>query len=63
MFWSPVVPVGFITEELKKIDTLECIINNEYSKKIDILKEIAKKATHDVGNPFFRVLQILEHLK
>ena len=63
MFWSPVVPEGHITSELKKIDGLELVINEEYAQYIDELKEKAKKKTNDEGNPFFRMLQILEHLR
>jgi len=63
MFWSPVVPKGYITEELEKIDGLDLIINNRYAQRIDELREKAKELTNDVGNPFFRMLQILEHLR
>jgi len=63
MFWSPVVPKGYITKELKKIDGLELIINKKYAQYIDELREKAKELTNDVGNPFFRMLQILEHLR
>ncbi len=30
---------------------------------IDELQQKAKKMENDTGNPFFRVLQILEHLR
>jgi len=63
MFWSPVVPKGYITSELEKIDGLELVINEKYTQYIDELREKAKELTNDVGNPFFRMLQILEHLK
>ncbi len=63
MFWSPVVPVGFITENLLKIDGLELVINGEYKTRIEILRNLARKTTHDTRNPFFRMLQILEHLR
>ena len=63
MFWSPVVSKGYITGELEKIEGLETIINEEYTRCIDELKVKAKELTNDFGNPFFRVLQILEHLK
>lgn len=63
MFWSPVVPKGYITSELEKIDGLELVINRKYTQCIDELKEKAKKKTNDEGNPFFRMLQILEHLR
>ena len=63
MFWSPVVPNGYLTDELSKIETLELVLNKDYTSKITTLRQEAKEATNDVGNPFFRILQILEHLK
>jgi len=63
MFWSPVVPKGYITEELEKIDGLELVINKKYAQCIDELRLKAKELTNDLGNPFFRILQILEHLR
>lgn len=63
MFWSPVVPKGYITQELKKLSGLELIINEEYSARVNELRQYAKKMANDTGNPFFRVLQILEHLR
>jgi len=63
MFWSPVVPKGYITKELEKIDGLELVINKKYAQCIDELRIKAKELTNDVGNPFFRMLQILEHLR
>ena len=63
MFWSPVVPKGYIIKELEKIDGLELVINKKYAQCIDELRIKAKELTNDVGNPFFRMLQILEHLR
>ena len=63
MFWSPIVPNGYLTRELEKISGLELIINKRYTQHIEELRESAKKLTNDVGNPFFRMLQILERLK
>jgi len=63
MFWSPVVPVGYLTEHLEKIKGLELIINRSYAECMDELRSFAKQKTNDEGNPFFRVLQILEHLR
>jgi len=63
MFWSPVVPKGYITTELARIDGLELIVNGTYAKCVDELRAIAKNTTNDMGNPFFRTLQILEHLR
>ena len=65
MFWSPVVPVGYITrelEKLEKIERLELIINQKYTECIEELKEEAK-STHATANPAFRLLQILQHMK
>ena len=63
MFWSPVVHKGYITSELEKIDGLELVINEKYTQYIDELRKKAKELTNDVGNPFFRMLQILERLR
>ncbi len=63
MFWSPVVPVGYITEHLNQIESLEAIINGEYKRCIEQLRLLAKNTTHDVNNPFFRTLQIMEHMR
>ena len=63
MFWSPVVPVGYITEHFNQMDSLEVIINGEYKRRIEELRLLAKNTTHDVNNPFFRTLQIMEHMR
>ncbi len=63
MFWSPVVPVGYITKHLAEIEGLELVINGEYKKRIEQLRLLAKKTTHDARNPFFRMLQIIEHMR
>ncbi len=63
MFWSPVVPEGKITKGLKEISNLELIINEEYTKKVDMLMEVADKTISDIGNPFFRTLQLLQKLR
>lgn len=63
MFWSPVVPRGYLTENLARIEGLELVINANYKKCIEELRELARYTTHDTRNPFFRMLQILEHMK
>jgi hypothetical protein len=63
MFWSPVVPVGFITESLSQLPDLELVVNGDYKRRIDELKVLARETTHDARNPVFRVLQILEHMR
>lgn len=63
MFWSPIVPRGYITDPLEKITGLELIINGEYKQRVEELSELAARITHDTHNPFFRILQILRHLR
>jgi hypothetical protein len=62
-FWSPVVPVGFITSELASFPELNLIINAEYTRRVRKLQELARSTTHDARNPVFRLMQILEHLR
>jgi hypothetical protein len=62
MFWSPVVRWS-VESELRKIKGLEMVINKDYADYVAALKELAKKGTHDTGNPAFRLLQILGHLR
>jgi hypothetical protein len=62
-FWSPVVPVGYLTTHLAQIEGLELVINGEYKRRIEELRKLAKKEAHDTQNPVFRVLQIMEHLR
>jgi len=62
MFWSPFVRES-VANELKKVSGLELVINKDYTAYIRLLQELAKKGTHDTGNPTFRLLQILGHLR
>lgn len=63
MFWSPVVPRGYLTENLDRIEGLDLVLNGRYRECIDRLRERARVEAQDTGNPFFRALQILEHLR
>jgi hypothetical protein len=63
MFWSPVVPVGYITDNLSKIHSLESVINGEYKRRFEELRILAEETTHDARNPVFRMLQIMGHLR
>jgi len=63
MFWSPVVPRGRLTRQLRGIRGLELMTNSNYRQAVERLKEIARQTTHDTSNPFMRTLQILEHLR
>ena len=62
-FWSPVVPIGYLTTELAKIEGLELVINDRYRERVDALRSLARATTHDARNPVFRLLQIMEHLR
>ena len=63
MFWSPVVPVGYITAGLSELSGLQFIINGEYKRRIEELQKQARLDTHDARNPFYRMLQIMGHLR
>ena len=63
MFWSPNVPVGELTKELNKMKGLELFINGKYKECITELMFEAADTTHDTRNPFFRMLQIVEHMR
>ncbi len=63
MFWSPYVPRGYLTENLAKIDGLELVINGAYKDRVDDLRRRAAADTRDSNEPFFRALQIVEHMK
>ena len=63
MFWSPYVPVGYITDHLAPIEDLQLVINHDYTLRIGELQEKARQEQQDTGNPAFRVLQILGALR
>ena len=63
MFWSPVVPRGYITDRLERLSGVELFINGRYKQAVEEVREIAAQVTYDARNPFFRVLQILEHMR
>ncbi len=63
MFWSPLVPEGKLSKRLRDIGGLELVINKTYTAKVEELRRLARSTTHQSGNPFFRMLQIVEHLK
>lgn len=64
MLWSPIVPVGKITEALKvQAPDLDLIINKRYSEAIGEIRALARQIKSYSSDPFFRLLQILEALK
>jgi hypothetical protein len=62
MVWSPGVG-GSVETGLNKLQGLDLVINKKYAENIEALKGLARNGTHDTGNPAFRILQILGHLK
>lgn len=62
MFWSPRVSSGLV-DLLRKIKGLELIMNKDYTEKIVKLQKKAREWSHDMNNPAFRLLQIMEHTK
>lgn len=63
MFWSPNVPVGALTKGLSSIETLELVVNGEYKRRVAELAQCAGRQKEDIGNPAFRLLQVLEALR
>ena len=63
MFWSPVVPRGYITDRLERLSGLDLFINGRYKQAVEEVRKVAARVTYDARNPFFRVLQILEHMR
>ena len=63
MFWSPRVPNGALTVFLDGLEGLELIINRKYAMRMKELQLLANSSTKEIGNPFFRALQIMGHLR
>lgn len=70
--WSPVVPKGGLTDGLAEVQDvfegqndheLELIINSSYSSRINELRDQAAEDKKQYGEPAFRFLQILEHMR
>lgn len=62
MLWAPIVPKGLM-KQLETLEGLELIVNEKFTDRVNELIKEAKRETKDFGNPFFRVLQILTHLR
>ena len=63
MFWSPVVPEGQLTSELRAINDIDLRINGEFKSAVGQLRNLARESAHDMKNVFMRFLQIMERLK
>ncbi len=64
MFWSPLVSKKQMEklEKNKNLNNLDFITNEKYASCINELKKKAMEITYDTGNPFFRMLQIIERI-
>lgn len=63
MFWSPIVAKNVFNDLNTSLPELELIVNQPYTIKINELKQKAKETKSISGEPFFRALQILAHMK
>jgi hypothetical protein len=68
MFWSPYVPVGKKTASLERIrsklgGSIEMVVNSEYRRRVEEIRKKAARDSSDSGEPFYRALQILEHMR
>lgn len=70
--WAPNVPEGYLTAGLDQMITrfqseregsLELKINEQYTEEIEKLRSKASRETKRYGEPAFRFLQILEHMR
>jgi len=69
--WTPRVGVGLNTQWMSRMTAdqagrgfrVEFIYNEKYTEALQALTEIARKGTSDTGEPAFRLLQILTHLR
>lgn len=70
--WSPVIPVGYVTSGLDELSEgfedktgsdIDLIINEAYTDRITELQRLAGTDKKGYGEPAFRFLQILEHMR
>ena len=70
--WSPYFPDGMLTEGLDELsDEYHCktsheidiFVNEAYTGRIEELRELAAEDKKSHGEPTFRFLQILEHMR
>ncbi len=71
MFWSPYVPAGKVLSGLHRLNgelsdenvSVDLIVNGDYANALLALMERAAKETKQRGESFYRVLQLLTHLR
>ena len=71
-FWSPNVPEGYRTNGLDQLADefsdqydadIEIVINEDYTDRVNDLRSLASEDSKNHGEPAFRFLQILEHMR
>jgi len=71
-FWSPYVSEGHLTDGLEELtqqfesdydESIELVINGEYTKRVHELRERASETKKGYDEPAVRFFQILEHMR
>lgn len=60
-FWAPRVPSG-LGALLAELD-VELVINEEFTRRVNLLAALAASSTKQFGDDAFRFLQVLTHLR
>lgn len=70
--WSPYFPDGLLTDGLNRLadeyenetnHEIDIFVNDVYTERIEELRELAAEDKKSYGEPAFRFLQILEHMR
>ena len=62
MLWSPRVGPKLLSM-LQQIDGIEFMLNEDYTRAVEMLKQHARNSTKIIQNDYYRALQINEHLR
>lgn len=64
-FWSPIVPKGLVAllSDLGEEHDFRLVANHEFTERIQTLVDRAREHTKVTGEPAYRMLQILTHLR
>ncbi|WP_435552615.1 hypothetical protein [Natrinema sp. CGMCC1.2065] len=72
--WAPYLSDGYLTDGLEQLSAefeeepgietgIDLVVNETYTERVDELRALASEETKSYGEPAFRFLQILEHLR
>lgn len=70
--WSPIVPQGTLTDGLAELQDrfesaydvrIELVINEQYTNRVNELRERASQTTKSYDEPAFRFFQIIEYMR